>query len=269
MKLKHFFISLTVGFTILINHTAALSTESIKTMPSYTSQDLESGVWLLRSVGEFKHIKHTIDLSFKALRVSGSDGCNRFNGSYEASSAGSLQFKLNGMASTMMACIGEGDDISRIFRSVLTRTRSYAVLDGQLRLSDEQGNLLALYDSSSTSLLATRWKINSLNNGREAVYSDSNLDRLELTFLHHNQLIGRIGCVALLGHYVIDEAQNSLTFSKLNADSADCKTGHSVSKEHTELINALKKTRRYQRTGNALALRSADGALQLQATLKN
>lgn len=230
---------------------------------------LPSGKWLLRSVGSLRKVSSTVDLEFKDNRVYGSDGCNRFFGGVESSTAGQLRFKTEAMASTRMGCIGEGDTISRAFHEMLQHTAAYAIVNGDLQFRDRQGKVLATYYKSATGLLGTRWKIDGLNDGREALYSAANLDRLELTFLHEAQFIGRIGCVALSGRYLIDEAKSTLSMNDIKVDQADCQRPHTPTKEHTELLNALGKTHSYERTGGSLVCRSAQGAMQITAHIKN
>ncbi len=233
-----------------------------------TQGALPNGKWLLRSVGSIARVLSTVDIEFKDQRVMGSDGCNRFTGGYESLAAGQLRFKTEAIASTRMACFGEGDLISRAFDEVLKNTTGYAFVDGDLHLRDRHGKVLAAYYPSATGLLGTRWKIDGLNDGREALYSAANLDRLELTFLHAAQFIGRVGCVALSGRYLIDESKGTLGMSHVKTDHADCHRSHTPTKEHTELLNALKKIHHYQRTGGSLVCRSAEGAMQITAHLK-
>ena len=68
----------------------------------------------------------TATLEFAKQRVSGSDGCNRFSGSYETDGS-SLTF--GPLAGTQMACIGPADEVGRKVGAALQRVRS-ATNDG-------------------------------------------------------------------------------------------------------------------------------------------
>ena len=71
-------------------------------------------------------------------RTHGSDGCNRFNGSYETS-AQTLRFGR--LASTMMACIPPVDVMSREFHAVLGSTTTFQIQGKQLTLLDGEGRI--------------------------------------------------------------------------------------------------------------------------------
>jgi heat shock protein HslJ len=96
-----------------------------------------AGGWVL---AVFPHEKKTlaevfgtrvIDLRFAtdSNRVSGSTGCNQFNGSYTADTA-TLLF-LPGMALTRMACPGNNESL---FLNAMARVNRYRIIEGQLEL---------------------------------------------------------------------------------------------------------------------------------------
>lgn len=72
-------------------------------------------------------------------RVTGSDGCNRFTGSYQLAGE---QLAFERMAATMMAC-QESIESERAFRAALGRTRTAKVSEQRLELVDAAGKLLA------------------------------------------------------------------------------------------------------------------------------
>ena len=71
-------------------------------------------------------------------RIHGSDGCNRFNGSYEIS-AQTLRFGR--LASTMMACIPSAGLMSREFIDALADTTRYRIRGKELTLLDSEGRV--------------------------------------------------------------------------------------------------------------------------------
>ena len=73
----------------------------------------------------------------KDLRAHGSDGCNRFNGTYE--SAAGLRFGR--MASTLMACVPPVDLLARDFSGALAATANYRIQGKQMELIDAEGRI--------------------------------------------------------------------------------------------------------------------------------
>lgn len=79
-----------------------------------------------------------IELDGRAMKVTGSGGCNRISGGYE--SAGS-SLRFGRMVSTQMAC--PSMDIERAFLRALERTRQYRIRGRMLDLMDDRGEILA------------------------------------------------------------------------------------------------------------------------------
>ncbi len=77
-------------------------------------------------------------LALAAGRASGFGGCNRFHGSFAAVGS-SLRF--GALATTMMACIGDGDAVERAFHTMLESVRSAVVSGSTLTLRGESGLL--------------------------------------------------------------------------------------------------------------------------------
>ena len=70
-------------------------------------------------------------------RAHGSDGCNRFNGSYDLTQG----LRFSRMASTMMACPPPVDGQAREFTSALSATTSYRINGKLIELSDLKGRV--------------------------------------------------------------------------------------------------------------------------------
>jgi heat shock protein HslJ len=76
-------------------------------------------------------------------RLSGSDGCNRFLGSYEL--AGDA-IKFTQMAGTMMACASSAQT-QLAFRTALGNVSRYRIVGGHLELYDATGTALARFEA--------------------------------------------------------------------------------------------------------------------------
>lgn len=79
-----------------------------------------------------------LELDPHTHRVTGSGGCNRINGGYEA---GNQTLRFSGMASTRMAC--PALDTETAFLKGLDDTRRYRVEGRTLELQDDAGRVLA------------------------------------------------------------------------------------------------------------------------------
>jgi putative lipoprotein len=79
-----------------------------------------------------------IELDPRSMRVTGSGGCNRIAGSYDAGN-GTLRFGR--LVSTQMACIS-GMDTETAFLRALRETRGYRVRGRILELKDDRGLFL-------------------------------------------------------------------------------------------------------------------------------
>ena len=79
------------------------------------------------------------ELDSHVQRVSGSGGCNRMSGSYEA---GHGMLRFGPLVSTKMACVSMETETA--FFRALERTRGYRIHDRTLTLTDDMGRVLAL-----------------------------------------------------------------------------------------------------------------------------
>ncbi|XID74298.1 META domain-containing protein [Alkanindiges sp. WGS2144] len=78
-----------------------------------------------------------IRFSSQDHRVSGSDGCNRLMGTYQADDQ---HLKLSPIASTRMACVSQDETLSRKFTDALSKTAAYRFENGNLILLDSENN---------------------------------------------------------------------------------------------------------------------------------
>jgi putative lipoprotein len=72
--------------------------------------------------------------------VSGNGGCNSFRGDVDIEGT---TMKFGQLASTMMACEGAKSAQEALFHAALSQTASYSVQDGELRLADAAGKVVA------------------------------------------------------------------------------------------------------------------------------
>jgi putative lipoprotein len=88
--------------------------------------------------------KQEAHLQFQAGgRVTGADGCNRINGTYEVKGTA---ITFGAFAATQMACPGT-EEVQAAFREMLKRTSRYAITGSRLELFDEAGTRVASFDA--------------------------------------------------------------------------------------------------------------------------
>jgi heat shock protein HslJ len=83
-------------------------------------------------------------LNSETHRVAGSGGCNRVMGAYKVE-GDTLNFEQ--MAGTMMAC-AEGMDTEKAFLTALSQVKHWKIRDQQLEMADEQGLVIARFQSA-------------------------------------------------------------------------------------------------------------------------
>ena len=116
---------------------------------SFANVPLKDTHWALISLNgadvaaNSKGEKPYLLLDSKSRRVSGSGGCNRLTGTYEAK-ANRLTFGM--MASTMMAC-PTGMDIERAFTEALGKATTWKITGQELEIFDSSGKRLARFEA--------------------------------------------------------------------------------------------------------------------------
>ncbi len=110
--------------------------------PAVVARSLEGTSWTLATLdGRAPLAGSNVTLGFERDRISGSDGCNHYSGSYTASGS-SLRVGAN-LISTMMGCQQEIMTQASSYMRALVNARSYRFEAGGLLLLDEDSKLLA------------------------------------------------------------------------------------------------------------------------------
>lgn len=231
--------------------------------PAGASLVLEDSAWVLAALPGQDLAPGTpaATLRFAAGRAQGSDGCNRYQRSYQRSGAAGLRFDPAGGVATLMACPGPAEALSRGFAAALAATRSAALQDGQLQLLDEGGRVLARLQAQAQLLAGSRWEVLAYNNGRQAVVSLMLGSQAQLAFDAQGRLSGSGGCNQLMGQY--QQQGEAISFSGVAATRRACLQPGGLMAQETAILQALESVASLQREGERLELRRADGALAL------
>ena len=216
-----------------------------------TPFNLDGTVWVLQG-------NDAVSLQFDQGRVSGSDGCNRFNGPY-GSRGTSLQIGPP-LAATQMACAPPVMEQAARFNQALAGTRSFRLDGAQLRLLGADGTVRATLVPQSRSLEG-RWQVSAYNNGRQAVVSPLLGTTLDLSFLAGGRIGGSSGCNRYSATVQVDGSK--VTIAAPLGTRRMCLTPAGVMEQEQQFLAALTSVASLRQEGQRLELRRADGALAL------
>ncbi|HMV74979.1 MAG TPA: META domain-containing protein [Microthrixaceae bacterium] len=201
----------------------------------------------------------TLDFAPEGI-VSGSTGCNRFNGTW-TEDGDSLKIALGPM--TQMACTSDAatqqeksiiDSLAKVASAEQTATT--------LVLKDSDGKELLTYDAVTGDLRGTSWKVNGVNTGN-AVETSALTEALTLDFGTEGSVTGFGGCNNFRGSYTLEGGV--ISFSEFASTKKACEPD--VMELEDKYLAALAAASVVERSGNTLNLRDDKGATQVAATL--
>lgn len=225
-----------------------------------TSNALAGTDWVLESLGGNTPVAGTqATLNFiDETRVAGSDGCNRFTGSYTAD-GNALKFGLLG--STMMACSEPIMRQANAFSRALAETQSFAIANARLSLNDKAGAPLAVFASVNTDLAGTKWNVTNFNNGKQAVVGTLEGTTLTVAFGEDGTVSGSAGCNNFTGGY--QQGKGTLSIGPLGSTMKMCVAPDGIMEQEAQFLKALESAATYQFDGDMLSFRTKDDALAI------
>ena len=238
----------------------AVSSGSIKTGGS----SLSGSSWQLTSFvsSNGKPTKATSSPSAGTLvfatggKVSGSTGCNTFNGTYKQSGS-ALTITVGPM--TMMACTGAVATQETDVLANLALVDSFA---SGARLQLKMGTTTILtYKADASGLEGSSWVATGINNGKGGVVSDANTAKVTAKFNTDGSVSGSGGCNTYTASFTTS-GTNGLKIGPAASTMMACEPA-SVMTTEQQYFAALKKVATYMRDGNQLTLRDASGATQV------
>lgn len=218
---------------------------------------LDGTAWVLKSVEGRSVVGGAVaTLQFDTGRVTGSDGCNRYTGTYSVT-ADALHVAPD-LVTTRMACPGIVDEQARAYIAALTGAQRYRVQGERLELLSSGGQVLATLVAQSLSLAGSSWNATGINNGKQAVVSTLAGSTVTLAFGPNGEASGSSGCNHYAGPY---QAQGSgITFGRLAVTAMAC-ADPAVMEQEQNYFKALATASTLRMEGDRLELRTADGAL--------
>jgi len=218
--------------------------------------DLDGTSWVLVDLPGVTLLPGTsVTLQFAGDRISGSDGCNRFSGSYARGKTG---LEIGQLVSTQMACPAEVMRQAQAVTFVLSSARSYRINGDMLDLLGDDGKVSATFKAQSTQLAGTQWTATGINNGRAAVAGLVAGSSVTLEFGADGRASGSAGCNRYTTSY--EAARDTLKFGTAAATRMMC-AAPGVMEQEQAFLDALATVTTARMEGDRLELRTADGAL--------
>jgi heat shock protein HslJ len=200
---------------------------------------------------------------FENGSVSGSAGCNNFNGPYTVSDN---QISIGPLAGTMMMC-AEPEGVMEqeaAYQAALQSAATYRIVASRLELASESGELAVVFNvAESASLEETPWLVTGYNNGRGGVVSVIVGTELTMRFAD-GTVRGSAGCNEYSGAYGLDGEQISV--GPLANTERACTEPEGIMSQETEFLSALQSAATYTIDGERLDMYLEDGARALTAT---
>jgi heat shock protein HslJ/uncharacterized lipoprotein NlpE involved in copper resistance len=251
------------GVTIAHRVLALLATAFLAACATTTptaSPGLDDTVWMLAELTGTELLPDVpVTVRFEGDRISGSDGCNHFSGTWSVSGE---TFRLgDDLVSTEMACAEPVMQQASAFTAALMAASGVRRTADTLQLVDANGSALAQFAGHAPALAGSSWQVVALNNGREAVESVPAGIELTITFGADGRATGSAGCNRFTAAYRADG--DALAIARPALTRRHCSAPEGVMVVEAAFVAALETVATVQRAGRRLELRAADGALAL------
>lgn len=230
---------------------ASTDASALTNAPHHTS-------WILSALpGRSEPLPTTVTLQFEDGKVYGSDGCNRYAGTYTSTG---IEFDM--AEHTMMskkACTEPVMRLAETFTAALRTANALLLAAEKMVLLDAGGNALATFVPQSDALGGTSWRVAGYDNGRKAVVSVNTKTRLTLEFEAYGKLGGSAGCNRYTARYTLDG--KALDIGPTTATRKSCTKPAGVMTQEARYLKALASTATYRLQGDRLEFRTKGGAV--------
>lgn len=252
MQARSMFIAL--AFSIVGALPVQAATDSV------TADALSETSWTLSAVlDQPAPIPGKTTMHFLGGKVHGTDGCNRYLGSY--TSAGS-EFKVGSdMVSTKMACPEQVMRQAANFMAALTSAAAVRLETEELTLLDAGGNALAAFTLQNNALGGTQWRVTGYNNGKQAVVSVTAGTDVTAEFKADGKLSGSAGCNRYTAVYTA--SGRALNIGPAATTRKSCANPPTLMMQEARFLKALATAATYRLDGDRLELRNSTGAIAI------
>ncbi|HEY1302690.1 MAG TPA: META domain-containing protein [Vicinamibacterales bacterium] len=200
-------------------------------------------------------------LQVQAGRVSGSDGCNRFTGSYQLNGD---RVTFGQMAGTQMACLNSSATEGP-FRDALKNASRVTIAGDRLDLFDAAGTRLATFaagsqpstSTASPGLAGTSWQLVKFQGGDDTTLTPDDRAKYTIEFADGGQLTARIDCNRGRGTWK-STGPSQIEFGPLALTRAQCPAGSL----HDQIVRQWGNIRSYViRDGHLFLALKIDGGI--------
>ncbi len=205
--------------------------------------------------GDWQSTKSRANVRFDHGKIIGSDGCNRFGGSYTVE-GGRLSVGDH-MMSTMMAC--PNMDQAMAFKTALKNAKVYENDGKTLTLFGEKGEVLETLFYLPTSMKPDTYYVTHYNNGKGGVVNVTKGSFVSMELLKDNRVIGSTGCNDYTSSYTTKD--NAITIGFPATIRKMCPP--ELMEQEKSFTTALSHVHTITRNGDAYELRDEKGALQV------
>ena len=257
--MRRFAFGLAMGALVLA--TAACSaTGSSSSAAGGTGGTIDGITWRLSSfssAGTSTNVpaELAVDALFDTGKVTGTSGCNRYNG--PAVVTGSA-IKIGPLASTQMACVGPAADVEKAYLANLANAASFTATADKLTIYDAAGASILVYAAGPANPLVGEWNVTGYNNGQQAVVSPIAGTTLTAVFTA-DTVSGSAGCNDYNGSYKLDGDQ--VTSGPLASTMKAC--DQAIMDQEAAFLTALQTPSSVEQAGATVTLRDASGAMQV------
>jgi heat shock protein HslJ len=191
-------------------------------------------------------------------QLGGNSGCNNYFAGYTVEGA---NLTVSQAGSTMMACEpAEIMEQEARFLANLQAAATFAIDGEQLQIANAEGQtVLTFHASQPASLVGTTWTASSYNTGTEAVTTLMADTAITATFTEDGKLSGSAGCNNFMTSYTVEGS--NITIQPPATTRKHCPEPAGIMEQEAAFVSMLPQTATYSISGNALELRTADGAL--------
>jgi len=262
--MRHVTVAIAIGAIAVA--TAACSAAGSSPKPAGgTGGTIEGVNWRLSSFavsGKMTDVPQgvIVDATFASGRVSGSSGCNSYNGPAVVTGA---TIRIGPLTGTLMACSGPGGDVEQAYLPLLTAATSFTANADALTMFDAGGTPTLIYAAGAANPLEGEWNVTGYNNGKEAVVSPVAGTTLTATFTG-DAVSGSAGCNDYSGPYTLDG--DNVAIGPLVTTRKACE--QPVMDQETQFLTALQTPSTVEQSGGILTLRAASGATQVTLVAK-
>jgi heat shock protein HslJ len=196
------------------------------------------------------------ELSFAEGRVSGNVGCNSFSGAYTRD--GDRLTIDPRMAMTMMACEESLMALEQAITTHLAAVTGFRQEGARLKLLGNEGAALILLEALvETPLVGVTWRLDTYNNGKEALVTPVKGTEITLVLTAQGTLAGSDGCNRYMSGYTLDDGR--LMIGPIATTRMACRGPATVAEQAAGYAAALGQVRGFRIEGEQLWLTSEGG----------